>query len=154
MSLFIATGTNIGDKKQNLNQAKLELQNFFKLIDESRIYTSKAIEYLNQDDFYNQVLEFETPHQLPDAIMQTLLDIETKMGRVRNISKGPRIIDLDLIFLDQQKIQTNLVKIPHPCTFDRSFVILPLSELQGFKKLQNHFTFSFHFNNEAFPITD
>ena len=60
-SIFIATGSNLGNRHQNLLSAKIELQRHFKLIAESRIYESPAVDYLNQPDFYNQVLEFSLP---------------------------------------------------------------------------------------------
>ena len=152
MSLFIATGSNVGNKIENLNLARKELSEYFQFIAESRIYTSKAIEYTNQDDFLNQVLEFTLPKISPDEVMAILLEIELRLGRRRDIPKGPRTIDLDIIFYSDLKIQTNLVNIPHPRLFERSFVVLPLSELPGFKELSKHFQFPSQFSNEAFPI--
>lgn len=153
MSLFIATGSNIGNKKEHLINAKLELQKHFELIAESRIYTSKAVDYEAQDDFYNQVLEFKTPELSPDEIMDILLNIEANLGRTREILRGPRTIDLDILFIDAKILQTAKVNIPHPRLFDRSFVVLPLSELPGFQFLKNQFQFKFTFTNEAHPIT-
>jgi 2-amino-4-hydroxy-6-hydroxymethyldihydropteridine diphosphokinase len=152
MSLFIATGTNIGDKKQNLIDAKNELMKYFEFIAESRIYTSKAIEYTQQDDFLNQVIEFKLPKISPNEVMSILLEIELKLGRRRDIPKGPRTIDLDIIFFSDLKIQTDLVNIPHPRLFERSFVVLPLSELPGFAQLKKHFSFPSEFSNQASPI--
>lgn len=152
MSLFIATGTNLGNKKQNLIDAKNELLKYFELIAESRIYHSKAVDYTNQDDFFNQVIEFKTPNLTPDEIMNILLNTEIILGRKRDIPKGPRIIDLDILFIDDLKIQTKLVNIPHPRLFERSFVVLPLSELPGFNTLKKHFAFPLEFSNSASPI--
>jgi 2-amino-4-hydroxy-6-hydroxymethyldihydropteridine diphosphokinase len=152
MSLFIATGSNIGDKAANLKLALSKLEEHFFIIGISRIYTSKAIEYEAQDDFYNQVLEFQTPKQSPDEIMKILMAIELQLGRKRDIPKGPRTIDLDIIFIDDLKIKTDLVNLPHPRAMERSFVIKPLSELPGFKTLQKHFNFPTTFSNNAEPI--
>lgn len=152
MSLFIATGTNLGNKTQSLNAAKSELTKHFNLIAESRIYHSKAVDYTEQDDFYNQVLEFKTPSLSADEVMNILLKIELVLGRKRDIPKGPRVIDLDILFIDDLKIQTNLVNIPHPRLFERSFVVLPLSELPGFSELKKHFQFPLEFSNSASPI--
>ncbi len=153
MSLFIATGTNLGDKKANLIKARIELQKHFDLIAESRIYHSKAVDYEDQDDFYNQVLEFKVPNLSPDEIMKLLLKIEIDFGRTRDIAKGPRIIDLDILFISDLKIQTDLVNLPHPRLMERSFVVLPLSELPGFIKLKNSFNFPTSFSNQASPIS-
>jgi 2-amino-4-hydroxy-6-hydroxymethyldihydropteridine diphosphokinase len=153
MSLFIATGTNLGDRKQNLDQARAFLSSHLKLIASSRIYESPAVDYLNQPDFYNQVLEFEVPQISATEVMHLLLRIELEMGRNRQIPKGPRLIDLDLLFCGSQKIDEPDLILPHPRLFERSFVVLPLSELPGFKNLQKSFSFSFSFDNTAKAIS-
>lgn len=153
MSLFIATGTNLGDRLQHLKTAKEILSREFTLIAESRVYESPAVDYLNQPDFYNQVLEFMTPKATPDTVMTKLLEIEKSLGRNREIPKGPRVIDLDILFWDDVSINTPDLILPHPRLFERSFVVLPLSELPGFKKLQTKFSFNFKFTNTAHPIS-
>ena len=152
MSLFIALGTNLGNKTLNLTIARDNLENYFKFIGESSIYTSSAIEYENQPDFYNQVMEFEIPTQSPAEVMEILLKIELDMGRQRDIPKGPRVIDLDLLFYGDQTIKTPLVEVPHPRYFDRSFVVLPLRELPGYKLIKNTFSFPQSFSNFSRPL--
>ena len=154
MSLAIGTGSNLGDKKSNLKRAKEKLMESFSFIAESRIYKSAAVDYTNQPDFFNQVLEFKTPNIPVNTIMKRLFSIEEEMGRVRQIDKGPRIIDLDILFLDDKKIKTSLVTIPHPRSFQRSFVMLPLSELPCFKKLTSSFVFPYQYDNHAFIVED
>jgi len=151
-SFFVATGTNLGDRKKHLNEAKNILCQQFTLIAESRIYESPAVDYLNQPDFYNQVLEFQLPGLSPEEVMQRLLQIEKDMGRNREIPKGPRIIDLDILFWSDKKILSELLIVPHPRLFERSFVVLPLSELPGFNELQKIFDFKFTFTNSASPL--
>jgi 2-amino-4-hydroxy-6-hydroxymethyldihydropteridine diphosphokinase len=153
MSFFIATGSNLGDRKANLIEAKKLLSEKLIFIAESRIYESPAVDYLNQPDFYNQVLEFEVLKNDPEAIMDFLLETEILLGRNRSIPKGPRVIDLDIIFWNELEFQTEKLTIPHPRLFERSFVVLPLSELPGFKNLQKKFTFKFSFDNTAVPIS-
>jgi 2-amino-4-hydroxy-6-hydroxymethyldihydropteridine diphosphokinase len=148
-SFFIATGTNLGDRALNLLEAKIQLQKHFVLIAESRIYESHAVDYLNQPDFYNQVLEFILPSKNPETIMSLLLQIEKDMGRNRLIPKGPRLIDIDILFWGLKKIDSLSLEIPHPRLFERSFVVLPLSELPGFKILKENFIFKFQFDNQA-----
>lgn len=152
-SLFVATGTNLGNRSHNLTLAKDHLQKHFKLIAESRVYESPAVDYLNQPDFYNQVLEFEIPKLEPDAVMKILLDIEKEMGRNRLVPKGPRLIDLDILFWGLDKISSSLLQVPHPALFERSFVVLPLTELPGFKILKTNFNFKFQFDNHATPLS-
>lgn len=153
MSLFIATGSNIGDRKFHLDEAKKYLSKKLVFIAESRIYESPAVDYLNQPDFYNQVLEYEIPKDLPESIMDFLLEVEATMGRNRLIAKGPRVIDLDMIFWAELNNSTDKLILPHPRLFERSFVVLPLSELPGFKKLEKTFSFKFTFDNTASPIS-
>ncbi len=153
MSLFIAIGSNIGDRKSHLNLAKCFLAKQFILIAESRIYESPAVDYLNQPDFYNQVLEYEIPGMTPLTTMDFLLKTEQLMGRDRLIPKGPRTIDLDMIFWGNLEIQSDILTLPHPRLFERSFVVLPLSELPGFKTLQKKHIFNFNFDNHANPIS-
>lgn len=152
-SLFIATGSNLGDRKSHLDQAKIYLAKKLTFIAESRIYESPAVDYLNQPDFYNQVLEYALPKESPEFIMDFLLDIEKKLGRNRLIPKGPRIIDLDIIFWSDLELETEKLILPHPRLFERSFVVLPLSELPGFSSLQKKFNFKFSFDNSASPIS-
>jgi 2-amino-4-hydroxy-6-hydroxymethyldihydropteridine diphosphokinase len=151
-SFFVATGTNLGNRKANLLEAKSLLQKHFELIAESRLYESPAVDYLNQPDFYNQVLEFRLPTRPAEEVMKILLELEKDMGRNRDIPKGPRIIDLDILFWGDSKIESEILAIPHPRLFERSFVVLPLSELPGFKELEQVFNFKFTFTNKAFPL--
>ena len=153
MSLVIATGSNLDDPIQQLATAKRKLQERWKLVAESRIYTSTAVDYYDQPDFFNQVLEF-TPHdnQAPDEIMKALLEIENQMGRVRVVDKGPRVIDIDLLFLDLTTYKSVTVEVPHPRLWTRSFVIKPLSELPIFARLKTQFTFTENFAVDATPL--
>ena len=152
-SFFIATGSNLGDRLLNLNEAKSHLQKHFSLISESRVYESAAVDYVDQPNFYNQVLEFELTSDNPETVMTFLLSIEKIMGRNRIIPKGPRLIDIDILFWGLEKIQTPNLEIPHPRLFERSFVVLPLSELPGFKILESHFNFNYSFDNHAIALS-
>jgi len=152
MSLFIGLGTNLGDKAQNLIIARHKIEKHFKFLGESQIYTSQAIDYLDQPDFYNQVMEFELPKISPVEVMEILLKIELDMGRQRDIAKGPRVIDLDLLFFGKESINTRTVTVPHPRLFERSFVVLPLRELPGYQLIKNNFNFPQSFSNQASPL--
>ena len=152
MSLIIATGTNLGNKVENLHKARLELGKIFTLIFASKIYQSDAVDFPDQPPFYNQVLEFERPSISLDKMMSLLLELEMKFGRVRNIPKGPRIIDLDIIFVGLEKYNSSIVTIPHPRLFERSFIVTPLRELPYFTILNKHFNFTDKFDNSCTPI--
>lgn len=153
MSLIIATGSNLGNSLLHLREAKTKLSERLDLIAESRVYRSPAVEYESQPDFLNQVLEFTLPASFSaDEVMKWLLEIEKKMGRERDIPKGPRIIDLDIVFWGLQEIETHHVIIPHPRWHERSFVVRPLMELPFFQTIQKCFTIPTSFNVDATPL--
>ena len=150
MSLIIALGSNLNNRKQNLNDALKELKKSFVLIETSHIYESQAVDYENQPAFLNMVAEFQTPDQGPEEVLNLLLEIEKNLGRVRDIPKGPRTIDLDILFFDDQKIDKDQLTIPHPRMFDRSFVVRPLSELKCYNELKNKYSFGTAFEVESY----
>lgn len=152
MSLIIATGSNIGDSKSLLEQAKEKLDQEFGLIAASRIYVSKAVEYENQPDFFNQVLELRLPALTPSQVMNRLLEIEKEFGRNRDIPKGPRTLDLDIIFWGTETINDAALIIPHPRWQERSFVAKPLQELPFFQTIKKCFTIPKTFSVDASPI--
>lgn len=152
MSLIIATGSNIGESLKTLAKAKNVLQDHFEFIAASRVYSSRAVDYIGQPDFFNQVLEFKLPSLLPLEVMNQLLEIEKLFGRTRETPKGPRTLDLDIIFWDQISLNENGLIIPHPRWIERSFVVRPLSELPFFKSIEKCFTIPKSFDVEASPV--
>jgi len=152
MALIIATGTNLGQRLENLARAKAQLCQHWTLVAESRVYTSAAVDYLDQPEFANQVLQFALPWETPQAVMQKLLEIERLGGRVRDVSRGPRIIDLDIIFWGLETLRTDILTVPHPRWQERSFVVRPLSELPFFHAVEKCFTIPRSFDTEAYPL--
>lgn len=152
MSLIVATGSNIGDSAAILKEAENRLAETFGLIAASRIYVSKAVEYENQPDFFNQVLELRLPKLSPSETMKLLLEIEKEFGRNRDIPKGPRTLDLDIIFWEMQNINEPALIVPHPRWMERSFVVKPLQELPFFKTIEKCFTIPKTFTVDASPI--
>jgi 2-amino-4-hydroxy-6-hydroxymethyldihydropteridine diphosphokinase len=136
MALILSLGTNVGDLDRNLVLAKKYLSEEFKLICESVIVQSKAVGYTEQNDFKNQLLEFEIPSQSPSIVLGLILLIEKKMGRVREFKYGPRIIDIDIIFWGNNVYASNSLQIPHPKYLERDFITVPFESLpfrKGFK---------------------
>lgn len=152
MSLVVALGSNIGESTQILEEAKNILSQKFGLIAESRIYRSPAVDYENQPDFFNQVIELRLPALTPQETMEFLLNLEKDFGRRRDIPKGPRTLDLDIIFWAQETIQTDTLIVPHPRWIERSFVVRPLMELPFFHSIEKCFIIPKTFNVDAFPI--
>ena len=150
MSLIIGIGSNLGERHLFLSKAITSLAQRLALVEVSSVYQSKAIEYSNQPDFLNQVLEFEIPKNLkPSEVLKITMAIELDLGRNRIINKGPRNIDIDLIFWGLEKISTDSLTIPHPGALSRSFVVKPLRELPFFSTLEQHFEFPKAFNVDA-----
>lgn len=152
MSLIVATGSNIGDSAALLTEAKNRLDKMYGLIAASRIYVSKAVEYENQPDFFNQVLELHMPASSPLEVMKELLHLEKEFGRNRDIPKGPRTLDLDIIFWNLDTINESALTVPHPRWSERSFVVKPLMELPFFKTIEKCFTIPKTFEIDAAPI--
>lgn len=152
MSLIIATGSNIGQSVETLKRAQKRLSEEFEFVAASRIYSSKAVEYENQPDFFNQVLEFRIPALTPVETMKKLLLIEKEFGRNRDIPKGPRTLDLDIIFWSMEQIHEPELTVPHPRWIERSFVVRPFQELPFFQTIEKCFTIPRNFTVEASPI--
>ena len=141
MALIVGLGSNLGNKVENLERAEAHLRQRFTFVAKSRLYQSPPVDYLDQPDFVNQVMEFQRPESSPEIIMDILLKIENEMGRKRDIFRGPRIVDLDLLFLGQEAFKSSKVEVPHPRLFERNFVVLPLMELPYYSVLKNVFPF-------------
>ena len=129
---LISLGSNIGDPLAALHQAIDYLKSDPDLTIKScsSFYRTTPVGPVQQDDFINAALRLSTT-LTPDALMQRLLDIETKMGRDRTnaVRFGPRVIDLDLILYDDVKQKSVLVELPHPRFRQRAFVLVPLAEI-------------------------
>jgi 2-amino-4-hydroxy-6-hydroxymethyldihydropteridine diphosphokinase len=154
VSLILATGANIGNPVEQLHQARLMLASRFQFIAQSRIYRSKAQDYLDQPDFFNQVLEFQTPSITPLEALNQILHVEKLLGRRRDIPKGPRVIDIDILFFDELKFESEELQIPHPRLWHRSFVVKPLRELPYFDILKHQHIFPIDFADDAIPLTE
>jgi 2-amino-4-hydroxy-6-hydroxymethyldihydropteridine diphosphokinase len=130
---FLLIGGNLGDRELNMDRARKEIETRTgRIILASALYQTAAWGKTDQPDFLNQVLVVDT---MLDA--QTLLDrllvTEQSMGRYRQEKYGPRIIDLDILFFNDEIIETKLLQVPHPRLQDRRFALVPLAEIAGNK---------------------
>jgi 2-amino-4-hydroxy-6-hydroxymethyldihydropteridine diphosphokinase len=129
-NIYISIGSNKGDKFKNLqNAVDLIHQKLGYVLSISRVYKTEALGF-NGDAFFNACLIVET-HLKPKTAMQVLLKIEKELGRTRDKSKGyeSRIIDLDIIFFEDEVINTKSLTVPHPEMHKRRFVLKPLSDI-------------------------
>jgi len=128
--VFIALGSNRGDKKKNCQQAleRLTEDPDNRILRQSSWYLTQPVGLDDPEWFINGVFLLETG-QAPRELLETLLKIENRLGRERTIKWGPRTIDLDILFYDDRVIQEVDLVIPHSELEKRRFVLDPLSEI-------------------------
>ena len=129
MKYFLSLGSNLGDREKNLGKACFLLEGAnIEVLRSSSIYETQPVDYSSQPWFLNQMLEVST-ELLPGDLLDVVKMIETKLGRLKSLPKGPRIIDIDIILAGNLIHQTPRLKIPHPQMHRRNFVLLPLREI-------------------------
>lgn len=126
---WLLLGTNMGDRSKNLeNTLRLIELRCGKIVHRSGIYETDAWGKQDQPAFYNQAIEIAT--ELPAGqLMQTVLDIETGLGRERKEKFGPRLIDIDILLYNAKIINKPHLVIPHPELQNRRFALEPLNEI-------------------------
>jgi 2-amino-4-hydroxy-6-hydroxymethyldihydropteridine diphosphokinase len=125
---YIALGSNVGNRERNLAAAVERLSGFMQTLRTSPIYETEPVDYTDQRWFLNQVVEGETD-LFPMQLLKRLQNVERELGRVRSIPKGPRTIDLDILFYGRAVVNSATLEIPHPRMADRRFVLAPLADL-------------------------
>lgn len=127
---FLCVGGNIGDRLANIQEAKRQLMGMGCVIEaESAIYQTKAWGVKEAPDYYNQMLKVST-EMAADVLMRTLLEIEKNMGRIRSDNRNAsRTMDMDILFFNQEIINSDMLEVPHPRLHLRNFVLVPLNEI-------------------------
>jgi 2-amino-4-hydroxy-6-hydroxymethyldihydropteridine diphosphokinase len=126
---FLLLGSNMGDRLANFKRAEHFLQEHVgKIIKCSSVYETASWGNTDQPDFLNEVLLIGTK-LAAEQVMGKILIIENKMGRVRTQKNASRIIDIDILFFNDEVIETKDLVIPHPQIQNRNFVLYPLNEL-------------------------
>jgi 2-amino-4-hydroxy-6-hydroxymethyldihydropteridine diphosphokinase len=135
---YIALGTNLGNKRRNLQSAIREIaESVGTLSAVSSVHTSEPWGYASKNAFLNQVIRIRTALS-PIELLHALQNIEKQLGRTPKTTQGyeDRIIDLDIILYDQLSCQSEELTIPHPHYRQRPFVLNPLREI--IEKQSNH----------------
>jgi 2-amino-4-hydroxy-6-hydroxymethyldihydropteridine diphosphokinase len=126
---YIGLGSNIGDRRAALEEAVRRLEaGAGRVAARSSIYRADPVEVIDQEEFLNQALALDTALEAAD-LLDRCLDIERAMGRVRTRDKGPRVIDLDLLFHGDAILKGRELEVPHPRLHLRRFVLAPLAEI-------------------------
>jgi 2-amino-4-hydroxy-6-hydroxymethyldihydropteridine diphosphokinase len=129
VTVYIALGTNIGEREDNLRAAIRHLPDVGAHIQRvSSVYETEPVDFLDQDWFLNAVLEAKTELDALD-LLRALRLIEARMGSRKAFAKGPRLIDLDVLLYGTEIIETPELQVPHPRMLDRKFVLVPLAEI-------------------------
>jgi 2-amino-4-hydroxy-6-hydroxymethyldihydropteridine diphosphokinase len=126
---FILTGSNVGDRVINLENAKKLLNKTAGAVTAaSHVYSTAAWGKEDQPEFLNQALELQTSLNATQ-LMRQILKIEKQMGRIRKEKYGPRLIDIDILLFNEEEMDLAFLKLPHPELPNRRFALLPLSEI-------------------------
>ena len=129
--VYIALGTNVGNWKNNFNQAVQLISKKGLITQFASVYLSHPYGYEKQNYFYNSVLEFKT-NLSPYDLFDELKIIEQKLQKNKFFKNGPRKIDLDIIFFNKLVLTSSKLIIPHYEAHLRDFVLLPLMEMNPF----------------------
>lgn len=131
---YLSLGSNIGDRRANLEAAIERLAVLGTVKQVSSFYDTDPVEYTNQPDFLNCAVELETD-KMPKQFLAATQAIEHDLGRRRAAAtsgpriKGPRTIDIDILIFGRAVVKTAELTIPHPAMQERRFVLEPLAEI-------------------------
>jgi 2-amino-4-hydroxy-6-hydroxymethyldihydropteridine diphosphokinase len=127
--IYLSLGSNLGDRAANLERAIEGLSEIgVRVLCRSSTYETEPVDFLAQPWFLNCVVEAETSLG-PRQLLEALQSIERTLGSWKVVSRGPRIIDLDVLFYETEIIHEAGMEIPHPRLAERRFVLVPLAEL-------------------------
>lgn len=128
---YVSLGSNLGDRAGNLLLAvRGMMEAGLDVIRLSAMYETEAVETFAQPAFLNMVAELRgSSLPTPEQVMAKLLRVEYALGRTREVTLGPRTIDLDLLLCRDEKRSTDFLRLPHPRLHQRRFVLVPLAEL-------------------------
>jgi 2-amino-4-hydroxy-6-hydroxymethyldihydropteridine diphosphokinase len=128
---YLLLGSNLDDRSALLQRAKEAISSGIgNITRESSVYESEPWGFRTEHRFLNQVIRIETNYK-PLQVLNEILQIETKLGRNRIDGQGytSRLIDIDILFYNDEIISEDKLTIPHPKIPERMFTLLPLSEL-------------------------
>lgn len=127
-TIYLALGTNTGDRLANLRAAIGSLPPQVVAQVESPIYETEPWGYADQPAFLNMTIRAETDFSAPELLTHIKL-LEKRLGRLPSFQNGPRLIDMDILFYDDLTLETPTLSIPHPRLHERAFVLVPLADI-------------------------
>ena len=125
----VALGSNIEDPEAQVSRAFDEIAALpaTQVLARSRLHRTAPVGFVDQPDFVNACALVETALE-PRALLDELLALEKRHGRVRGVPNGPRSLDLDIVLYGDRVIDEPGLKVPHPRAHERAFVLVPLVE--------------------------
>jgi 2-amino-4-hydroxy-6-hydroxymethyldihydropteridine diphosphokinase len=127
---YISLGSNVGERRANLQAAVDRLQQQITVIRCSSVYDTEPVGLvLDQPEFLNACLEIDTELE-PLALLDVCKAVEQEVGRTTTVRHGPRVIDIDVLLLGQTQLRHERLNLPHEDLANRRFVLVPLLELQ------------------------
>ncbi|MCB1189785.1 MAG: 2-amino-4-hydroxy-6-hydroxymethyldihydropteridine diphosphokinase [Leptospiraceae bacterium] len=144
---LISIGSNVGRREIHLQKAISEISYIpqTEILKQSEIINTKALEVTSQPDFLNVIIKILTKLQ-PYELLETLQNIEVKIGRIRRFDKGPREIDIDILTYSDRIIYTKKLIIPHSSLYTRPFIkelILNIGEESVYSRFDKHEYYKF-----------
>ncbi len=134
VEVFVALGTNLGDRLENLRQALQEIDRLMDILDMSPVYETAPKYVLDQPPFLNMVVRGETALEAR-RLLADLKSAEAALGRdEEEVRYGPRVIDLDILFYGESIINLPDLRIPHDKIAERAFVLRPLADIAAAKR--------------------
>lgn len=128
-TVYLLLGSNMGNSEQMLTVATNMIEkNIGKLTTSSSIYRTAAWGNEDQPDFLNQIIIVSSSLS-SSTVLKEMFVIEKEMGRVRTTKNASRVIDIDMLFFNDEIIQTETLTVPHPQIQNRRFVLVPLAEI-------------------------
>ena len=128
---YLSIGSNLGNKKKNLNDAIKLLKKYetIDVMDVSRFYKTEPQNFKDQDWFVNAALKIKTDLE-PEDLLSSIKNIEKDLDKDGKPYRfGPRIIDLDIIYYGNLVLKTDHLEIPHPRMHERCFVLIPMCDI-------------------------
>ena len=138
MKAVVALGSNLGDRFDYLQKAVNEINSLtdIEILEISSVYETLPVGGPEQGNYLNAVATLNTKFEAEELLLKLLL-IELNLGRQREIAWGPRTIDLDLIWFEDQTINLENLVLPHPRAHERCFVIKPWLEIEPKARIGN-----------------
>ena len=138
MKAVVALGSNLGDRFDYLQKAVNEINSLtdIEISEISSVYETLPVGGPEQGNYLNAIVTLNTKFEAEELLLKLLL-IELNLGRQREIAWGPRTIDLDLIWFEDQTINLENLVLPHPRAHERYFVIKPWLEIEPKARIGN-----------------